>query len=418
MQVIRMDSQAGLSAGTIPSLACRASFADAHYNVAGGKMLSIPLPTDTLGIVASERGDPSGADVAATQQATPIPLPTDRSLKWTAPSGSSWQVTLYSPGGNGFYTAVAGQTLSITVPPDTQRIEANAAAGGRRRGGHGGNPGTSTILPVPTDGQFKWAAPGDGSWEVTFVRHVHRSSPTRFTNREDGTNDKDSLYSLIDFLNPQATATYLKVTHEKYEKLVGDEFGKTILGFRADETDFTGFLPWTPKLLETFKQQKGYDLQPYIAGFFVNPLTVDETACQGRLLGCLERHVSRQLLQAAAGMVPCAKHELHGSPESRRDHAFTRGRRRDDHQRGLLLAGHALYGRSRRGQSQPDRTRNRRRFPPSSRPQRHICFGRPLVWDEEGGGTGQNGKFVVDYQLVRGINYMNIRGLNGRAACG
>ena len=39
-------------------------------------------------------------------------------------------------------------------------------------------------------------------------------------------------------------------------------------------------------------------------------------------------------------------------------------------------------------------------------------FGRPLVWTEEGGGVGQTGKFVTDYQYVRGINYMNIRGLN------
>ena len=32
-------------------------------------------------------------------------------------------------------------------------------------------------------------------------------------------------------------------------------------------------MPWTPKLLETFQKQKGYDLKPYIAGFFATPLT-------------------------------------------------------------------------------------------------------------------------------------------------
>ena len=50
-------------------------------------------------------------------------------------------------------------------------------------------------------------------------------------------------------------------------------------------------------------------------------------------------------------------------------------------------------------------------FPKLAASAAHVT-GRPLVWEEEGGGTGQNGKFVVDYQLVRGINYMNIRGLN------
>jgi hypothetical protein len=51
-------------------------------------------------------------------------------------------------------------------------------------------------------------------------------------------------------------------------------------------------------------------------------------------------------------------------------------------------------------------------FPKIAGSAAHV-LGRPLVWDEEGGGTGPKGKFVVDYQLVRGINYMNIRGLQG-----
>ena len=49
-------------------------------------------------------------------------------------------------------------------------------------------------------------------------------------------------------------------------------------------------------------------------------------------------------------------------------------------------------------------------FPKLAASAAHVT-GRPLVWDEQGGGTGPDGKFVVDYQLVRGINYMNIRGL-------
>ena len=53
-------------------------------------------------------------------------------------------------------------------------------------------------------------------------------------------------------------------------------------------------------------------------------------------------------------------------------------------------------------------------FPKLAASAAHV-MGRPLVWDEEGGGTGPNGKFIVDYQLVRGINFMNIRGLNSPA---
>ncbi len=56
-------------------------------------------------------------------------------------------------------------------------------------------------------------------------------------------------------------------------------------------------------------------------------------------------------------------------------------------------------------------------FPKLAASAAHV-FGRPLVWDEEGGATGQTGKFVIDYQLVRGINYMNIRGLNSAPTTG
>jgi hypothetical protein len=50
-------------------------------------------------------------------------------------------------------------------------------------------------------------------------------------------------------------------------------------------------------------------------------------------------------------------------------------------------------------------------FPKIAASAAHVN-GRPLVWEEEGGGTGQNGKFIADYQLARGVNYLNIRGMN------
>jgi hypothetical protein len=49
---------------------------------------------------------------------------------------------------------------------------------------------------------------------------------------------------------------------------VGDEFGKTIMGFRGDEPDYSiSGLPWTPKFFDRFTQVKGYDVQPYVAAF-------------------------------------------------------------------------------------------------------------------------------------------------------
>jgi hypothetical protein len=63
------------------------------------------------------------------------------------------------------------------------------------------------------------------TWEVAFVRHVYRSSPTRFVNCGDSIREKDSLCSVIDYLNPGATRTYIEPVFETYENLVGDEFG-------------------------------------------------------------------------------------------------------------------------------------------------------------------------------------------------
>jgi len=117
--------------------------------------------------------------------------------------------------------------------------------------------------------QIEWTAPA-GSWTVLLVDHEFRTSPTRSdTNLQ---RVKDTSQSLEDYLDPAATQQYLQFTHEQYKSAVGDEFGKTILGFRGDEPDFSiSGLPWTPKFFERFRQAKGYDVQPYTALFAQTP---------------------------------------------------------------------------------------------------------------------------------------------------
>ena len=160
-----------------------------------------------------------------------------------------------------------GQTISFPALPDTLGALARYAAQDPPRRAAPAGAGAATVLPI-AGGQIKWTAPPEGRSEVILVRHVFRSSPTRYINRADGTYSKDSLYSLIDYLNPDATRAFLKTTHEVYKQLFGQEFGKTVLGFFGDEPDYTGFMPWTPKLLDAFREQKGYDLQPYLPLFF------------------------------------------------------------------------------------------------------------------------------------------------------
>jgi hypothetical protein len=101
---------------------------------------------------------------------------------------------------------------------------------------------------------------------VIFVAHTYRTSPTR--SDTNPTHAKDETQSLEDYLDPAATQQYLDFTHNAYKKAIGDEFGKTVLGFRGDEPDYTiAGLPWTPKFFATFQKMKGYDIRPYLAVF-------------------------------------------------------------------------------------------------------------------------------------------------------
>ena len=269
-------------------------------------------------------------------------------------------------------------------------------------------------MPLPADGQFSGRRRDSGAWEVTFVRHVYRSSPTRNDNRRGRHHDKDAYYSLIDYLDPEATATYIKLIHETYEKLVGDEFGKTILGFRGDETDYTGFMPWTPKLLETFQAKKGYDLKPYIAQFFGGRMTPEAQRVKADYWDVWSGMFRDNFYKPQQDWCTARNMEYmcHLNHE---ETMMSRGG-------GDLIKNEGSFFRDMRYVGVPgvDNLNQIRPgivadFPKLAGSAAHL-FGRPLVWDEEGGGTGRDGKFVIDYQLVRGINYMNIRGLNRAAA--
>src|ERR1035438_8752996 len=125
-------------------------------------------------------------------------------------------------------------------------------------------------LPIPLKGNtLTWTAP-DGAWTVLIADHEFRTSPTRSDTNPQ--HVKDTSQSLEDYLDPLATQQYLSFTHEQYKKYVGDEFGKTIMGFRGDEPDYSiSGLPWTPKFFERFREIKGYDVQPYVALFAQTP---------------------------------------------------------------------------------------------------------------------------------------------------
>jgi hypothetical protein len=133
-------------------------------------------------------------------------------------------------------------------------------------------PGTICVLAVNRDtgkaqvldsssGAVNWTVPA-GNWEIVLPYAVFRSGPTRSANNPSGA--KDGTHALMDYLNPEANKLFDQWTFDAYKQVVGDELGKTVLGFRGDEPGF-GFGPWSPSLLAEFQKRKGYDLRPYLA---------------------------------------------------------------------------------------------------------------------------------------------------------
>lgn len=332
-----------------------------------------------------------------------------------------------------------GQTLSMPVPPDTLgalTVNTSEAIG---------NP-----LPI-ADGRIKWTAPPSGRWEIVLIRHVFRSSPTRYINRADGTYSKDSRYSLIDYLNPDATRAFLKTTHEVYKQLFGNEFGKTVLGFFSDEPDYTGFMPWTPTLLEQFKAKKGYDLQPYLPLLFAPKMTPEAWRVKAdyydvwsgifshSFFGVLADWCARNNLEELAHLnheelmlvVPLTlaerEHEVELAHLDHEDLMMNPLHPEDLIQNEGSLFRDERYvqapGVDNLGQTIPERVHGdptyiiNNNFPKLASSAAHL-FGRPKAWAEEGGGLGVDGKFQLDYQLVRGLNAMQLQGGLGRPGFG
>jgi hypothetical protein len=113
----------------------------------------------------------------------------------------------------------------------------------------------------PKAGRVEWTAPAAGKWAVALPRWAFRSGVTRSANNKSGA--KDGEHSLMDYLAPEADQRFIDWTFEAYKQAVGDEFGKTFLGFRGDEASFN-FNPWTPDFPAEFQKRKGYDIRPHL----------------------------------------------------------------------------------------------------------------------------------------------------------
>jgi hypothetical protein len=321
-----------------------------------------------------------------------------------------------------------GQTLTMPVPPDTLAIMAIETDTSQQI--------KQVIpIPVPADLQLKWLTPAEGStprephynWQVQFVRHVYLSSPTRNFNRADGTRAKDGTYSLIDYLDPKATDAFLSIVHETYRKAVGDQFGKIVLGFFGDEPDWSSGIPWTPTLLEQFKEQKGYDLAPYIPQWFSHKPTEQSQRAMADYYDVWSGIFRSSFFgeQAAWAKKYSVEYLVHLNHEETmlalehsegdyfRDERYVQVPGIDNLDQLVPDAVH-----------KPDGVWNiNNNFPKLASSAAHL-FGKPKVWAEEGGGVGVDGKYQLDFQAVRGVNALQLRvpilqrGPTGEAAAG
>jgi alpha-L-rhamnosidase len=306
-----------------------------------------------------------------------------------------------------------GQTLTMPVPQDTLAIWATEMD-------QNGAIEKVIPIPMPADMQLKYVTPAEGttpneprhSWQVQFLRHIFLSSPTRNFNRADGTRAKDATYTIIDYLDPKATDAFLHTVHETYYGAVGDQFGKTVLGFFGDEPDYSSGIPWTPKLLETFKAQKGYDLTPYLPSWFDHmPIAGSEKARAdyydvwsgvfkdsffGEQANWAKAHNVEYLVHLNHEETMLALE--HSEGDYFRDERYVQVPGIDNLSQLIPSLVHV-----------PDGTWNiNNNFPKLASSAAHL-FGKPKVWAEEGGGAGIDGKYQLDFQLVRGVNALQMR---------
>jgi hypothetical protein len=80
----------------------------------------------------------------------------------------------------------------------------------------------------------------------------------------------------IDTLNPASTEKFIELTHEKYKRAVGAEFGSTVPGFFTDEPAMYYYhvglnnyvVPWSKRMFKIFRDRRGYDLKPHLPALY------------------------------------------------------------------------------------------------------------------------------------------------------
>jgi len=271
------------------------------------------------------------------------------------------------------------------------------------------NEDSSELISIH-NGTINWTAPeGKGAWKIIIAGHVFRTSPTRASNNPTGA--KDTSNSLCDYLNPKAAKQFIRFTHEQYKKYIGNEFGKTVIGFRSDEPAYS-YTPWTPDMLSEFKKQKGYDIRPYLASFFLRHPTEQEKLAKADYWDVFSNLFRDNFFKVISDW--CVKNNLeyedhidHDGPEDSKT-MLALGRSEGDYFKdmrylqipGIDVIWHQLW---------PGEANN---FPKLASSAAHL-FGSPQVFSEcfaafQPVPNIKQVKWILNEQLVRGVNLFEI----------
>lgn len=120
------------------------------------------------------------------------------------------------------------------------------------------------------DNWLRWKVPS-GAWELLVFFSQISTTPFRYVHTG---YKKDTSIPLPDYLKREATEKFIETTYEAYKRYIGDEFGKTVVGFFADEPRVPKN-PWTDDFLKVFREKKGYDFQPYLPALFFEKVPLD-----------------------------------------------------------------------------------------------------------------------------------------------
>ncbi|MBN1481726.1 beta-galactosidase [candidate division KSB1 bacterium] len=263
---------------------------------------------------------------------------------------------------------------------------------------------TNLILDVRA-GELQWTAP-EGQWEVVFIKHDFRSSPTRAVNNP--TRGKDPSNSLCDYLDPAATRQFIEFTHAQHKAVVGSEFGKTVLGFRGDEPDYSiRGIPWTPQLFATFESVKGYDVRPYIAAFFSPRLTDEQQRVKADYWDVWSNLFGANFFQIQADW--CAEHNVeylvHLNHEDKMVDLIRSEGDFFENMRHVQMPGvDAIWD-----QIWPGKVSD---YPKYASSVSHV-YGKPRTFTESFAAyrpapTLEQAKWILDCQFARGINMVEV----------